>query len=197
MTLIISISIAAFLYILFTLWYRGNTKPLTKEEVEEFIGAMKKNRGIEEETKQLKAFREIAAKDDGKEFLMVNLMKFKDNDPGSEAMAAHHRYSKHIVPELIKRGSHPVLLSNVQGTFLAYPDAENWDQVGIIRYRSRRDLLKMAVALSGKNIDKDKWLSMEKTHVFPAKQVLRLGSLRITAALVLIIFCLVIGGVLF
>jgi hypothetical protein len=85
------------------------------------------------------------------------------------------------------------LLSTVQGSFLDYEGSESWDQVGIIRYRNRRDFLEFAAAVAGKGGGQDKWLSMDKTHVFPTSQKIRLGSLHLTLALILMLICLMIN----
>ena len=194
MDLLILVGIAVTIYFVFLLWYRGLARPLTSEEIEHFINRMKQMSDLESEpeNKALKVFREITANDDGKAFLMVNLMKFKDNDPNSEAMKAHKRYSKNVVPQLIRRGSHPIFSSNVQGRFLYEDDSVDWDQVAIVRYRSRRDFLKFASALADKDAGKDKWISMEKTHVFPTKGIIQLGSIQLIFALILIIIILAI-----
>ncbi|MBA7576519.1 hypothetical protein ES708_18360 [subsurface metagenome] len=192
MNILVPIGLATILYLIFIFWYRGWGKPMSKEEIHERIQNMKKAAGKEDEPdgEIIKHFREVAESDDGKEFFMVNLIKYKDNDPHSEAMAANARYSKAIFPLLLKHGSFPVFMSNVKGRFLYSKDSDDWDQVAIIRYRSRKDFFEMAADAGKKNLDKDKWLSIEKTNVFPVKQILFLGPIRIIVGAVLLILTL-------
>jgi hypothetical protein len=87
---------------------------------------------------------------------------------------------------LLRHGGHPVLLGQVQGRFLHPVGAEDWDQVGIVRYRSRRDMLKMAVEVARKGIDIHKWAALEKTQVFPARALVSLAFIRATVAVLLV-----------
>ena len=116
-----------------------------------------------------------------------------DNDKNSEAMKANARYSKSIFPLLLKYGSHPVFVSKVQGRFLVTENSEDWDQVAMVRYRSRRDFIKMATEAGKKNLGEDKWLSIQKTHVFPVKSIIHFGSIRLGLAVVLIIMIFIIN----
>jgi hypothetical protein len=130
---------------------------------------------------------------------MVNLLKFRqkalypagspfDNDP----LAANGRYSRAILPLLLKHGGHPVFLGPVQGRFLHPSGADDWDQVGIVRCRSRRDMLKMAIEVAELGVDIHKWAALEKTQVFPVKPVLHLAFIRAAAGVLL----MVIGAML-
>ncbi|MFO7679275.1 MAG: hypothetical protein R6X34_04435 [Chloroflexota bacterium] len=124
---------------------------------------------------------------------MVNLLKFRqkalypagspfDNDP----LAANGRYSRAILPLLLKHGGHPVFLGPVQGRFLHPSGADDWDQVGIVRCRSRRDMLKMAIEVAELGVDIHKWAALEKTQVFPVKPVLHLAFIRAAAGALLL-----------
>lgn len=195
MNTLLQIGIAAAFYLAFLLWYGGRGKPMTKEEVQERISTLKKI--IDQENApdegMIKSILELTVNDDGREFWMVNLMKYRDTDPHSEAMAAHKRYSKAIFPDLLRNGSFPMFASHVQGRFLFEGVEDQWDDVAIVRYRSRRNFLKFATAAAKKDLAKDKWLSLEKTHVFPVKSYLRLGTARIGVFLVLSILILLMN----
>ena len=138
------------------------------------------------------AFRTLAEDDDGREFYMVNLMRHREKaqyPPGSpyddDVQAAADRYNRAVVPALLKRGSHPILLANVLGTFLEPEGSDRWDQVGIVRYRSRRDMLDMAIELGEGGGGAHKWASIEKTHVFPTRPVVDLVFVRANVAALL------------
>ena len=142
----------------------------------------------------IKQFRELAKGDDGRDYWMINLLKFRDKavypvsvmeEMGNDAMKANARYNRAIVPFLLKHGGHPVFMTRVAGRFIRDVSAEDWDQVAAVRYRSRRDMLKMAVDLAGKDIDIHKWAALERTQVFPVKPVLSLLFLRSMVAVIL------------
>ncbi|MCX6055259.1 MAG: hypothetical protein NTZ74_10165 [Chloroflexi bacterium] len=191
------------LYLAFLFWYGGRGKPLSQAEVENLLTEMKHRAGKQAQTEEspiLDQFRELTKNDDGREFYMVNLMKFRqkalypegspfDDDP----MAANARYSRAILPLLLKYGGHPVFLGQVQGRFLHPGGADDWDQVGIVRYRSRRDMLKMAIEIAGLGVDIHKWAALEKTQVIPARPIISLALTRgtiflIFAALTIVIY---------
>ena len=192
---IIFFATLGLLYLLFWFCYGSRGKPLTQAEVESLLSEMKRRAGKEsqaEESPLLNQFRELTKNDDGREFYMVNLLKFRqkalypagspfDDDP----LAANTRYSRAILPLLLKHGGHPVFLGQVQGRFLHPGGADNWDQVGIVRHRSRRDMIKMAVEIAGLEVDVHKWASLEKTQVFPVKPLFNLNLIRVMVAVVL------------
>ena len=192
MHIAIPITTAAILYTIFLLWYGGWGKPMSQEEAQGLILNLKRAGGKENDpdNELIQHFREVVKNDDGKAFIMVNLMKFKKTN---EAKAANARYSKKIFPLLLKHGSPPIFVSNVQGRFLHLEGSDDWDQVAFIRYRSRKDFLKMAADAAKLDLGKDKWLSLEKTHVFPVKPIFHLSSLRIGVAVVLITLTSVIS----
>lgn len=186
------------LYIAFLFWYGGKDKPLTTVEVEALLAEIKKRAGkqdSEEESPILQQFRDLTQNDDGREYYMVNLLKFRKkalypegSSFGDDPLAANDRYNRAIIPLLLKHGGHPVFLGQVLGRFIHPELADDWDQVGMVRYRSRRDMLKMAVEIAGLGFDIHKWASLEKTQVFPVKPIVSLFFVRgIVAAILLIV----------
>lgn len=183
------------LYLAFLFWYGGRGKPLTQAEVESLLAEMKRRAGKEsqsEESPLLDQFRELTKNDDGREFYMVNLLKFRqralypaDSPFDDDPLAANARYSRAILPLLLKHGGHPVFLGPVQGRFLHPDGADDWDQVGIVRYRSRRDMLKMALEVAALEVDIHKWAALEKTQVFPVKPTMHLAFVRAAAGALL------------
>jgi hypothetical protein len=194
------------LYLAFLFWYGGRGKPLSQAEVENLLTEMKHRAGKQAQTEEspiLDQFRELAKNDDGQEYYMVNLLKFRKkalypagSSFGDDPMAANDRYTRAIVPLLLKHGGHPVFLGQVQGRFLHPGVANDWDQVGMVRYRSRRDMLKMAVEIAGKGVDVHKWAALEKTQVFPVKPLVSLAFIRGTVAVILSVIALISSFVL-
>jgi hypothetical protein len=184
------------LYIAFLLWYGGRGKPLTGEETETLLAEIQERAGkqaqADEKHPMLDQFRELAKSDDGREYYMVNLLKFRKKALypegiffGNDPQAANDRYNRAVIPLLLKHGGHPVFDSLVQGRFIHPEAGENWDHVAMVRYRSRRDMLKMAVEIAGLGVDVHKWASLEKTQVFPVKPLFNLNLIRVMVAIVL------------
>lgn len=200
--LMITTVVFALLYLAFLFWYGGKGKPLTAVEVDALLAEIKKRAGkqdSEEESPILQQFRDLTQNDDGREYYMVNLLKFRkkalypEGSPfGDDSMAANDRYNRAIIPLLLKHGGHPVFLGQAQGRFLHPEHADDWDQVGMVRYRSRRNMLKMAVEIAGLGFDTHKWAALEKTQVFPVKPLVSLFFIRgMIAALLFIVMAVI------
>jgi hypothetical protein len=199
--MIIFVAVVFALYFVFIAWHGGRGNPLTSQEVETLLLEMQRRAGRQEQERSeahiLDDFRELVKNDDGREYYMVNLLKYRTKAlyPGGspyteDALAANDRYNREIIPLLIKHGGYPVFLSQVQGRFLHPGQADDWDQVAIVRYRSRRDMLKMAVEIAGLEIDAHKWAALEKTQVFPVKPILHLAFLPAMVGVILLFITL-------
>lgn len=163
------------------IWYGGKAKPLSKDELDQYIHSLKESRGVDDTSEIINDLKELCKNDDGKSFYMVNLMKFKteyNEELGMTPLEAHKMYSKGITKELFKRAGHPIFLSKVTGTFIKDSDS-SWNEVGIIRYRSKRDMLKMILNFSDPELDKYKWASLEKTDVFPTEIKVNLAFIKV------------------
>jgi hypothetical protein len=182
-------------YAAFLVWYGGRSKPLSQAEVDTLLAEMQRRAGRQvqiEEPPIFREFRELAKSDDGQEYYMVNLLKFRkkalypeESPYGDDPMAANARYNRAIIPLLLKHGGLPVFDSRVQGRFIHPAAAEDWDHVAMVRYRSRRDMLKMAIEIAGNGSDVHKWASLEKTQVIPVKPLVNLIFVRATVAVLL------------
>ena len=200
--MIIFLAIEIVLFIVFIAWHGGRGKPVNSLEVEALLLEMQRRAGRQDQDRSeahiLDDFRELVKSDDGHEYYMVNLLKFRKkalypagSAYGDDPMTANDRYNRAIIPLLIKHGGYPVFLSQVEGRFLHSGQADDWDQVAMVRYRSRRDMLKMAVEIAGLGIDIHKWAALEKTQVFPVKPLLHLAFLPTLVAAGLIILSVI------
>jgi hypothetical protein len=186
MTPLLGIAIAvAALYLLFLLWYGGNGKPLTQAEIDGFLHELGSRAHGPEGEALLESVRALVANDDGKEFVMQNLVRYRaralyppghtfDGDP----RAADRRYGKAIVWPLLRRGSLMVFVARRSGRFIEPAGADAWHYVAMVRYRSRRDFLRFALAIERADIAVHKWAAIEKTHVFPVKPLVSLIFVR-------------------
>ena len=188
------VAVLAAAYLLFLAWYGGRGKPLTPEETEGLLAQMKQRARDEYQMTPalLEELRELAHSDDGREFYMFNLIRFRPKalyPPGSDypggVMAADRRYNQAILRALLRNHSLPVFVGKVQGRFIDEPGDIEWQRVAFVRYRSRRDMLKMILSVADQNVGVHKWAAIEKTQVFPVKGLLSLVFVRGAVAAVL------------
>lgn len=173
-------AVLALFYGLFVWWYGGAGKPLTPEEAAHYFALLDGPEHSHPNPSLRAAMEALARNDDGREFYMVNLI----NDPEDpEAAAAYNRL---IIPELLKRGGHPVFIARPIGRFIEPEGLEGWDQVAIVRYRSFRDLLDMITSDLAEEIEELKAGSVSKTHVFPTHMEFSFIWVRFIVAVLLI-----------
>lgn len=187
----IALAATALLYALFHLWYGGTGSPMAPSEAQELVDRIEARARAANadayDAELIRSFRVLAERDDGGEFYMLNLMRFREKAQyppslatkyGADVREAARRYNEAVVPALLRRASLPVLLGEYAGPFIPASGAERWDQVGIVRYRSRRDMLEMALALARSGDGVHKRASIEHTVVFPVEPVFDLVFVR-------------------
>src|SRR5207247_10940109 len=113
-------------------------------------------------------------------------------DYGDDPLEADARYNRAIVPYLLKHGGVPVFLGKPEGRFIEEAGDPEWHRVAIVRYRSRRDMLKMVADLAGQNVAVHKWASIEKTQVFPVASPFNLIFVRGFIAALIAVFGVVL-----
>ena len=185
---------ALFLYGAFRLWYDGRRRPLSAAEIDGFMARIERSApGQHSDPAILRAFLE---KDDGREFLMLNLVRLHPQpvaDPyGGEpapAAAMLKRYTDAFVPALMRRGGHPALVAVPAGGYVdawqAPPDP-GWTLVGVMRYRSRRDMMELATDPRFLAKHPFKVAALSATYSFPtAPGVMLVAGPRVWVALVL------------
>ena len=147
-----------------------------------------------------RAFFAFMDADDGRPFYMLNLMQYRERaeyrgglqPDGSSAAGmtgreAGHRYEKMVVPDLLKRGCYPVFVSRKIANFLsAGSGSDFFEEIAVVRYRSRRDMLSMAASKSFLQGVPHKWASLERTVAVPCRLMVLL-DLRTLVPLVLLV----------
>ena len=185
---------ALLAYGAFRLWYDNWSGPLKPAEINAFLAQMAgRFEATGNSPNVLRAFLEA---DDGREFVMLNLVKAQLDpveDPQTGQMVQGFellkRYSKRFMPVLFRNGGHPGIVGRKVG---GYVDAWNtepdpgWTVFGLMRYRSRRDMLKLVMDPAFMAGHPDKLLGTLATFSFPTQRVLSfyVGP-RVTVALVL------------
>ena len=185
---------ALLAYGAFRLWYDNWSGPLKPAEINAFLAQMAgRFEATGNSPNVLRAFLEA---DDGREFVMLNLVKAQLDpveDPQTGQMVQGFellkRYSKRFMPVLFRNGGHPGIVGRKVG---GYVDAWNtepdpgWTVFGLMRYRSRRDMIKLVMDPAFMAGHPDKLLGTLATFSFPTQRVLSfyVGP-RVTVALVL------------
>lgn len=199
-------AVLTVVYVSWFSWYGGSGEPVTEAELDAYITSMtvKSPSGPERIAETTELMHRLAAFDTGNEYLMINLIKYRDKAAypadsawanETDARAADGRYTQGVIKELFVRGGLPVLKSNVIGTFMLDDDWRDWDEVSIVRYRSVKDMLDMIVGMADSGLAVHKFASIEQTHVFPAEPVISLFSIRLLLALVLFLIAVIVNTV--
>ncbi|MFO1040591.1 MAG: hypothetical protein U0941_02345 [Planctomycetaceae bacterium] len=182
------------LYLAFLLWHEPwFTRRLRPGEALTRLSG-KYAQMVQDEKDRFEAFMDS---DDGRPFYMVNLMQYRDkaqyregdqvteNTTGLTGREAGRFYNRAVIPALLWRGCYPVFASRkIANLFSAGAGTDFFEDVVIVRYRSRRDMLNMISSPRFLKGIPHKWASLEKTVVVPSRLVL-LFDLRVIVTLVL------------
>lgn len=140
---------AGIIYLIFSAWYFNWKGALTPEEIEHYTA------GMSEHTSQSPTDPEVLRKfleaDDGKEFVMLNLVRFNAGDvahPETGEMSTGPEllqgYFGPFSKAMLRKAGHPVFMGRKTGGHIdSWNTAadEGFQVVGAMRYRSRRDLM--------------------------------------------------------
>ena len=159
---------------------------LSQEEIQIFIKKHEQNiinDGVSPDSEEfqlridfLKRFME---EDNGKQFIMVNNIEMNKNpgdvvgaNPGESADQLMSRYMEYMWPNLLKRASHPIFMSNAvyQSMDLVGIDgAETWDQAALMRYKSRRAMMEIVTHPNMMDRHGFKIAALQKTIAYPVE----------------------------
>ena len=186
-------SVLAVAYAGFMFWYRSWKGPLTPEEVERYVGMMKAGNASDEAVAEQRRFLEA---DDGRDFVMVNVIEFRDEptqvgdvQPGETSAKVLGRYMAYMWPALLRRACHPVIGGAAAAQALdtwGIDKAQRWSQAGLMRYRSRRDLMEIATNPEFAPSHVYKLAAMNKTIAFPISPYQLLGGAPLVVGLALL-----------
>lgn len=184
--LVFGLIVLAVLIAIFLLWYRGGAEPLSTREVADFLDAAARH-GVDKDDPELfAALGRLLSNDDGREFVMLNLIRYRERaqypqgfDYGDSVTAADKRYARALFPHLLRHGNVPIFIARRSGSFIEPAEATPWQVVAMVRYRSKRDFMRSATAVMGRNVMIHKWAAISITHVFPVQPIFSLISLRL------------------
>ena len=191
--LFIAIVLAALsLYGLFHRWYGGNGKPMSTAEAGELLTVLRARATNPHSKAALLDVEELIRSDDGKEFVMQNLVRYRARalyppglSFGDDPRAADRRYGRAIIGPLLRHASVVLFVAARTGAFMTPPGTPAWDYVAMVRYRSRRDFLRFALAVERDDIFLHKWAAIEETLVFPVRPLISLCLVRTGVAILL------------
>ena len=134
--------------------------------------------------------------DDGREFFMLNLVRFAPGDiPDPESGAPKparqvmEGYTRMFLPALFARGGHPAIAARKIGGYFDAWGVEadpGWSIIGYMRYRSRRDLAALVLDPRFAGAHEFKFAAMPQTYSFPTKpQIMTLAGPKVWVALAL------------
>ena len=142
-----------FFYVFFFIWYTNLSGPLNDKEIKFFMKVISE-RAVNDE-QRMERLRKFMEEDDGKDFFMVNFLDYNDTPEtmpatgkGASSSNLMNYYMEYMYPEMFKRASHPVFFSDVFFPAMDIVSAEgmeDWDNVALVRYRSRKDMLQIGL----------------------------------------------------
>lgn len=175
--------VAALLYAAFRFWYEATGRRLTEAEIDAALAKLAASRTAG--PGDLATLRTFLEADDGREFLMLNLVKVnpdlsvhpetKELMSGAEMSRAYFNRFRRI---LLGRACHPYYAGRKIGPYVdswAAPPDPGWSMVGLIRYRSRRDLLSVITHPDFTKAHALKHLGVTQTFSFPTQPIAMLG----------------------
>ena len=184
--------VLAAIFTVFLIWYDYSAGPLTADEIDRYE-ALVREQGLEG-TRVPYALREFASDDDGREFFMVNLEKARTEPmlpegslPDADPSEVAKTYSLPTGRMLLKRACHPVGLFLGRVNFIDYEGAPVWDELLLVRYRSRRDFLEIFTSPQTARVIQFKFVLIGQAHSWPTQTKFSLINARLPVVVVLLL----------
>ncbi|MEO0871977.1 MAG: hypothetical protein AAFY19_08485 [Pseudomonadota bacterium] len=206
---------ALILYAVFWIWYTPWGGALTDEEVDNhFATAIEEARAAgrvsdadltqiaEGDLGRLDGMKAFLKNDNGRSFVMVNLIDEIDGSvdlPGGGVAAnstdALMNYSAYMLPRLFSRASHPIFIGKGESSTFVLGDLSNvsdWDQVALVRYRSRRDFMQITGSLAFRDSFEFKAAAVPRSIAQPVTLQLWMFDLRFVLAIFMLLVTMAI-----
>ena len=168
---------ALFVYLGFLAWHENWRGPLTPAEIETYMARLEVQ--LKPTQDERAVMMDFMQSDSGKEFFMVNLMAFPDTKVTHPQTGAEMTpqellgdYTRPFLGKLFLSGGYPAITGPIVGGHLdAWNVAANpgWTASGLIRYRSRRDMLEAATAADFADGHIYKQLALRATFAVPSE----------------------------
>ena len=170
-------------YLGFRAWYDNWRGPLRADEIDHFLALAAQGPGVGHT--ELSVLRRFLDDDDGREFVMCNLVRLQraplSHPLTGEAVSASslmQEYVRGFLLVLFRYAGHPVVAARKVGGYVdAWQTAPDpgWTLAGMMRYRSRRDLMRLALHPGMRAAHPFKVLATAETFSFPGQMVAALA----------------------
>ena len=185
--------IATVVYVLFFLWYTNLSGPMSDQEIDDAIIGLRAN-GMAENN--IEHWERFMRSDTGDQFIMLNNIdmnpsppKMPDTPEGATAQELMDVYMEHMYSEQFKRACHPVFFGEVVHETLDITGIENarsWTHGALFRYRSRGDLIQIALNPNSKDRHEYKIAALTKTIAYPIEPTIYPSDARFILFLILL-----------
>lgn len=183
------------LYSTFVFWYTNTKGPLTEAEINDYLARW----DAQETDLGRDVLERFMRSDTGKQFIMVNLLDYDESPQGKFAgrdpQELLDHYMEYMYPALFKRASHPIFAGIAVNTAMdlqGIEGAEVWDTGALMRYRSRRDLLEIALNPAFGERHDHKMAALTKTIAYPVEVLLSFADPRFHLAMILLVMGLLL-----
>ena len=193
-------------YIGFFFWYTDMGGKLSQEEIQVFIKKHEQNiidDGVSPDSEELQLriniLRRFMEEDNGKQFIMVNNIEMNKDpgdvlgaNPGESADQLMSRYMEYMWPNLLRRASHPIFMSNAvyqSMDLVGIEGGEVWDHAALMRYKSRRAMMEIVTHPDMMDRHVFKVAALQKTIAYPVEPFVFYSDIRIIFGM----FILIIG----
>jgi len=174
-------TVAIIVCVVFAAWYFNWRGALTAPDVEKYMAQIDSN-SMSSEQKEI--IQEFLIEDDGKEFVMLNVIKFhggKQPHPVTGEPTAPLKlmaeYQKQFLGNLFRSAGHPLYVARKNGGYIdtfGLAVAPDYSIASMVRYRSRRDFADAIINTAFSGAHGYKTASIEHTFNFPT-QMRRIG----------------------
>ncbi len=192
---------ATLFYLGFVYWYTDFGGPVSEQEIEQFSSNLAAA-GVAPD--RVEYYANFLRNDTGRQFLMINAIDMNANPPavdsapeGADADTLMGLYMQHMIPELLKRACHPVIMGDAVFSVIdvvGIKDAEEWTEAAIFRYRSRRAFMEIVGNPEILGPHDFKHAALDKTIAYPIETNLYLGDPRLLLGLILLSLTTTITG---
>lgn len=179
------------LYAAFLGWYDWSGGPLSVEEIDRYVARLEAQ-GLEG-TRVPEMARAFAEGDDGDEFFMVNLENRRDEPlipddlpVGTDPAEAERRYAASTGLKMLSRAGHPILSLGGHLNFIDYQGAPVWENLLLVRYRSRRDFFEVFTHPDTAQAIRYKFVFFGQYHAWPTETRFNVVGIRAQLLLLLL-----------
>lgn len=168
---------AVVLSLAFTGWYHNWNGPLTTAEIDAYMEQLQER--SDSDPAVLKDMRSFLEADDGREFVMLNVIKLHpapqphpQTGELTDAAELLGVYSNAFIGRLVRSAGHPVFASDKTGPYVdtfGVAEKPDWTLASMVRYRSRRDLADAATYDGFPGAHLFKTAAIEQTFNFPTQ----------------------------